>query len=597
MDPRTKAELLTGANALNAVVRPTSVDEQQRQLDARQTYLKTQAALTKQFPASVFDLENQYYAMRDKQGPDAAKAFLAGTDPGEVGTLYAMWDARTQALAGDPLVARYYVDPDRYRSLQVGQFYAQEDKQFPGVSDLANAYQTLRQQDPASAALLLKEHPELKQYWAAKDKFYATDLPAAVKAWAATLPNVDQLGLRQDVTPGGSLQNAVTKSAQDQAAALSIAEQSGNVAPSGGGSASTTSTIPTTPQQAIIDQYTAKTAAATAAALEAQTYLKTENRKAFIDNTLQPLVDSLGPQVAARQLLTPFFGPDGNPAPWTPSQFGLQGLMAWVGKNGSIREALMAHATSENNANWAYYVAVLRDMPPEQLAQLSRQYPQLADAAMVAQAAQGHDNPSLAALDDILGITVTIDEDGSISVGKQAVSISAKDKKLLAAGKLDPRSLVAGAVPGGGASGGSSGGGTLSKAQFARQMSGARGGGGGGGSSQPAQTPADQEVGTWLAFAGEAKFTHPDLLVLLQDYFDAGDLLFKEKLLRDHPELYQYLQSLGDAKITQLMQAYAAFRAAVGPAATTAQKGSASRISANILRTYTQRPAAAGLPG
>lgn len=599
MDPLLKQELLTGANALNAVVRPTSIEEQQRQLDARQTYLKAQAALTKQFPASVFDLENQYYAVRDKQGPDAAKAFLAGTDPGEVGTLYAMWDARTAALAGDPLAARYYVDPDRYRSLQVSNFYAAEDKQFPGATDLANSYQTLRDQDPSAAALLLKEHPELKQYWAAKDKFYATDLPNQVKAWAATLPTVDQLGLRQDVTPGGSLQNAVTKSSQDQAAALSIAEQSGTIpSDTGGGSSSSTTQPPTTPQQAIIDQYTAKAQAARDATAEAQTYLKTENRAAYIANTLQPLVDSLGPEVATRQLLTPFFDAStGQPAAWTASQYGVQGLLAWMGQSASVREALMAHASTEDNSNWVRYVAVLRDMPPDQLAQVARQYPQLADAAQVALAAQGHDYPSIAALDDILGVTVTIDEDGSISVGKQAVTISAKDKKLLEAGKLDPAQLAL--AKNGGTLAAGSAGGTLSKAQYTRLMSGSRGGGGGGGSggAPTAQQTSDAAVGDWLSFSGQLKLTQPDMLVLLQDYFDAGDILFKERMLHDHPELYAYLQSLGDDKIAQLTQAYAAFRAAVSPTATTAQKSTASKTSINILRTYTQRPASAGLPG
>lgn len=565
-------ELMAGVNTINARNRPRSLEEAQRQLDAQQAYNAIKTGLAAQFPPEVFDLEQEYFDVRDASGPEAANAWLDNLPAGEQGQLFGLWDARAEAqLAAGPDVQRYFLDPERYEQLLVSRHYDDLEAQYPGIRDLSNTYRDLRNSDDYDAASLLKEeHPELQEYWDANDAFFGGELRQQVQAWLKTLPATTRGEARADFDPQGLAQDNLTQYYRDQATAL----QGGYPSAYGNETADQPKGSAT-----LADQYRAQAEALRTEADGRQTYLTPKAQLAYTDANIQALVDQFGAAGAAAYLEQPI-APDW---PEVSGTAGVRALLAMVGDADSIRAGLLAYATENQNANWVRYVGLLRNMDDAALDRLTRQYPQLADAALVAEQARTYDQPTMQALHDILGFSISFREDGSFSVTRQTVK---KDKKT---GGYGP--TTQGGAGGASSSAGFSGGAT-SRGAYER-MSG-RGGGGGGGGGGGAPDPQAESLGGWISFAAQLKLEQPDLLNYLMSFFDAPDDYARQALLARYPQLAAYLQSLGADKLAALADGYYAWREdqqAQQQAASPSHKASGPQI----VRYYQQRPSTTGL--
>src|SRR3990172_6440267 len=80
-----------------------------------------------------------------------------------------------------------------------------------------------------------------------------------------------------------------------------------------------------------------------------------------------------------------------------------------------------------------------------------------------------------------------------------------------------------------------------------------KGGGGGGGGVRrgatpepaPVEDPSTALIGEWLDFSGKLRIEKPDLWVELWDYLHKTGQFNQTEYLRAHPNLMQFIQSLG----------------------------------------------------
>lgn len=590
MAPTLLTELLAGAATINARNRPVSLEEQQRQLDAKIAYDKLNTRLDATFAdTGAFELEDEFYRIRDEQGRDAANAWMENLPPGERGQLSGLLDARTEAMmAAGPDVQRYFVDPQRYEAMLMGQYYDQAETAQPGIIELSGEYWKLRDARAFGPAdMLLDEHPELTDYWAAT-RAKKAGLHAEVMTWLNKLDRLaptTQGEERADFDPLGYSQSKLDEHYQeinDQRAGI---YESRYTQPGGGGdnaAPTSTATAPGTAQPvSASDEYIAKYEAKQAAKLAAQegreTYLTAERRLAYGDSDIAPLVEKYGFDGAAAYLEQPIA------AEWPTAPGGVSGLVAMMGDAESVREALLVYATDTQTADWAKFVGLLRNMTDEQLAALSKQYPQMADAGLVAEQARTYAQPTIQSLHDILGFGVTFREDGSFSISKQTAK---KDKKT---GSYGPYTQ-GGDTPTGG--GGGFSGGSTSRSTYARM--GGRGGGGGG-ATDTAPDPVAEQVGTWISFAAQLKLEQPDVLGWLMDFFDMPDDYARQAILQRYPGLYQFLQTLGAEKVASLAEAYYSWREDQMSQQQPPTSGRKTSTGPRIQRYYRQRPSTTGL--
>lgn len=590
MDPALRDELLAGAIRINDSFAPVSVEEQQRRLEAKQHYAQVLDDLENKYGPDVFGLQDDYYAVLRQGGPDAASAWLESQSEGARGTLFELWADKTEMLAADPNASAYYVGPEQWRSKLIGDFYDEMEVQYPGVLETNTEYKKLRQSgDNAAANLMKEEHPELVAFWEARTAFYDKTLPKELKAWLRQRPKVEMMNLRPGA--GVGLAEQLVDYAQEDAAKMMGA----TLTELGGGDVETGTDDGSV---SMADYYRQRIADEAAARLADEGYLNAENRDAYGAGVLEPIIRGLGPLGAAEWLEQPFAGPDGQPAPWQPTQYGLQGVLAFVGEAGSFREALLAHATQDEYAQWPRYVAALAAMPDEQLQQLARQYPQLADAALVAEQARGYPGPSLAVLHDLLGFSVSIREDGTYSITRESVKLNKKGEAYPTTDGSRPQTRAGG---GGGAGRGFYSQAVTGEAPSRGRGRGRRSGGGGGGGYAPGPAPEQAAAESWQGWMGEMKLNDPALLTAFTDYLDMllsgrGDVA--GRLLAENPALAQLLQQMGAEQLAALQQGYAAWRLMQGGGLDREQERAYSqRVDPSILRVYNRRPSRAGLPG
>lgn len=589
MDPVLLGELLDAASLINARNRPRSLEESQRQLDAQIAYNQIKADLEKQVGPEAFELEQEYFAVRDAQGPDAASAWLDNLETAEQGLIYGLWDARAEAqMAAGEDVQAYYVDPERYEQLLVGRFYDEQEALAPGIRDLNNTYKELRRTgDYDAAALLKEEHPELQAYWDAQSKFY-DGLQGEVSQWLKGLPETTQGAARSDFDPYGMAADKLTgyysgKDAERQGGYKS------QYADDEGGAPADAATV------SAADQYRQRAEEARQAKLDDQGYLNSENRLAYGDAMLEPWIAEYGPDGAAAFLEQPIA------QEWPVTAAGVQGLLSIMGEAESVREGLMLYAAQSKNANWTRYVGWLRSLPEEELDALARRYPQLADARIVADQARAYEYPTYSALHDILGFTVSFREDGTYGITRQTVK---KDKKTGAYGfDVDAGSLGP-ARAGGGYSAGA---GTpasvyerLSTRRSSRRGGGGGGGGrgGGGGWEDDGPDPTAEAIAGWIAFSSKLKLEQPDILVQLVEFFETADPYARQALLQRYPALLAYLQSLGGKKLLELEQQFGLWRNERDAAQAQLHQRQVRRPTGQtprITRYYSQRPTTSGL--
>ena len=574
MNPDLLNELLAGANTINARNRPVSIEEQQRQLDAKIAYDQLNKRLEAQFPAEAFTLEDEFFRIRDAQGAEAANAWLENLEPTRQALLRGMWDARTEAkLQAGPDVQRYYLDPERYEAMLVGQYYKQAEATRPGIQQLSSDYWDLRDSgDYGAAAMLLKEHPELKEYWDETAAF-KNGVRAQVVKWLATLPPSTQGQERADFDPQGLNQDNLDQYYQTQTDARAGIYDSpyGQDGQAQSGAVSSTA-------DAYRQRYEAEQAAKLAAQEGRQTYLTSQSKLDYGDALLAPLVDAYGPEGAAAYLEQPLA------QAWPATTGGVAALVKLVGDQDSIRAALLANATTTKSATWAWYVGLLRNMTDEQLDALVKRYPQMADARIVAEQARAYEQPSLQSLHDILGFSVTFSEDGSYSLNKQSVK---KNKKT---GGYDLTTQGDGGATVSGFSGGST-----SPRTYARFGGGGRGGGGGGGGTAiDAPDPETEGLANWMNFALKLKDEQPQMLTWLMDFFDAPDEYTRNALIQRYPQLMALLKSLGAEKLAALSEGYYLWREDQAAAQAPTVNGRKTK-GPQIIRYYQTRPSTTGL--
>ena len=577
MNPDLLGELLAGANNINARNRPVSIDEQQRQLDAKIAYDAINKQLAAQFPPEAYTLEDEFFRIRDEQGTDTANTWMENLEPTRQALLRGLLDARTEAkMNAGPDVQRYFIDPDRYEAMLVGQYYDQAEVTRPGIGQMSSDYWDLRDSgDYGAAALLLKEHPELKEYWDETAAF-KNGVHGEVMAWLATLPASTQGEARADFDPLGLNQDKLDEHYKAQADAQMGIYDSPYGQDSQQPTGATSSTADT-----YRARYEAEQAAKLAATEGRATYLSSANRLAYSDALIAPMVKEFGPDGAAAYLEQPIA------ADWPVTQQGVAGLLKMMGDAESVREGLFAYATKTKNADWVRYVALLRNMSDEELSALARKYPQLADAALVAQQARDYEQPTYQALHDILGFSVTFSEDGSYSLNKQSVK---KDKE---AGTYGPTMQGGGNSSGGGSFGGSS----TSRQTYNRMgggYGGSSGGGSSGGASEAAPDPVAEQAATWINFALTLKQDQPEILMHLMDFFDMPDDYARQAFLQRYPELAQYFTTLGAEKLASLADAYYTWRQDQQDAQQPVVNGK-KKQSPQIQRYYRTRPSTTGL--
>jgi uncharacterized membrane protein YgcG len=597
MNPVLLNELLDGANWINARNRPPSIEEQQRQLDAKIALNEIQATLAKQFPASAFGLRDEFFRIRDEGGD--ANAWLENLEPTQQALLRGLLDADTEAkMNAGPEVQRYFLDPERYEANLISQWHDEYEAEHPGVHDLAMADRILRNNgDTAAANRALEAHPEIKQYREDRDAMLA-GARAETLAWLADLDrqvpstqgearaDYDPLGLQQD-----KLDQHYTEQADARRGVFPAPYSQGGYQASEPGAAlkGQTDTAAT-----LADQFRAEYEAAQAAKLAEQegraTYLSSKAKLAYSDAMLQPLLDQYGPDGAAAFLEQPI-APD-----WPVTTSGVPGLLKMMGEAESVREGLFAYATETQTADWVRFVALLRNMPDEELNALARKYPQLADAAIVAQQAREYEQPTMQALHDLLGFNISVTEAGRISFSEQTVK---KNKKT---GAYDftmqgggTGGSASGGYGGGGSGGGGFGGGSTSRRTYDRFSGGGGGGGGtGDGDAPAAPDPVAEQMATWINFALTLKADKPELLRMLMDFFDMPDDFARQAILTRYPELAAYLQTLGAEKLASLSDAYYTWRQDQADTQAPTKAGK-KQTGPRIQRYYKQRPSTTGL--
>jgi len=412
MDPGLRGELLAAATDINGVLRPRSMDEQRRQLEARNAYKAIEANLAAQFSGEVFDLETQFFDYRGKYGDDAADEWLANLAPSELDALRGMWDARSSARMAEPDMAVYYVDLERVRGQIVAGFYDDWNEKVPNLAEIRNAYKNAAD-DPAAQRSIRDKYPTLENFWDAQDKFYSAELPAAVVAYMDSLPEVEQFRPRQDRNPTGKAQEDITSylagermKLENPLTALGLTRS----ATSGSTGYSTYSvTRPTGPND--IETEARNEAEAARQLTEERFGYVGQYRDAYATTWISPLISTMGPDKAAEYIQAPVatgWGRMTNPP-------------AFVEDAESFREGLMAWVSEHNDLSWVKALGWVKAMPARKVDQYMRQYPQLGDLQMVWDALQGYDQPSLAALHDVLGMTVSIKEDGGWSISSQTI--------------------------------------------------------------------------------------------------------------------------------------------------------------------------------
>jgi len=122
--------------------------------------------LQRRFGENIFDVEEEYFRIRDEEGNDAARSYLE-----QYPRLPDMWVAREEERQNEPLLRKYYIEPpptpeeteESRRSFLRGEVAAR----WPEVDIYAiqGGYFDIPEDNKAARRAYLKTHPELKEFW------------------------------------------------------------------------------------------------------------------------------------------------------------------------------------------------------------------------------------------------------------------------------------------------------------------------------------------------------------------------------------------------------------------------------------------------
>lgn len=609
MEPALRDELMMGINAVNSIARPTTVEEARQQIAARNTYKQIDAQLKREFGTETLALQDQYFQIRDQQGKDAATEFLAQLPPDS--PLYALWDKRNQLLSADPLASRYYLDPERYKSYLTSQWYDTQDPQLVEAARLYTEYNNAG--DFKSKKALLALYPGLKPFWKEREVFYDA-LPGEVSTWLDGLPKAEQFNLRADVTPMTQLQkNLAGVKAKEEAMFNPPPEET---LPGGTGTGG---------QSDLRTQIEAQVAQQDNVEVKKNGYLTTDNKNIYETTLYEAIIKQANgnPQLA-EQMFTATHSQGWQVYNSLNSPDELIAYAAGSG-TGQLREKLL----TDTSTNWTSALAFIRTLDPQTIAQLKQTIP---DIEVIYQHALGWDaGPSEQARADIVGLKVTFNLDGSMSMsrisnkkyygeeagdttdvgGTRGATHTRRSRSGYAATGSYTADVGSKTTKRGKGKKSSSSLASLDNEQPTRPFDWnkyqggegptlrghPRGGGGhggrggsGGSSVNEGAYPAPADVGAWTSFV-QAMGATPLMITHLSDYFDS-DQFTRDAMLQRYPDLAELVNKLG-AKLATLEQAYLAWVSGRRPAS--GRGGRGGNVSASLLRVYKKRGGKSGL--
>lgn len=160
----------------------------------------------------IWDLISTYYDMRDTNEQKAVDFKQAHP---EIDVAFGMLN---EIKMSDPQLAKYYASLNMIESYYFGRTRSDLAKKYgKDITDKQSQYFALGVENPAAAKQFLKQHPELKQYWADK-RTLDEQANAQILAMAANLPTTAQgAQLRSDFAGAeNATQQALVDSAQGQ---------------------------------------------------------------------------------------------------------------------------------------------------------------------------------------------------------------------------------------------------------------------------------------------------------------------------------------------------------------------------------------------
>lgn len=133
---------------------------------ARQSRRAMYDRLKRQYEG-IDDIQTRYFDILnsgDENAAAKARQYL-----NENGRLQAYWDDKDAAIAGDPILSKYWGSMEMFERVSRDQWEAQMETTYPGLHDAIDEYYRLKDQDPDLAKEFLSENPNIKAYWREKD--------------------------------------------------------------------------------------------------------------------------------------------------------------------------------------------------------------------------------------------------------------------------------------------------------------------------------------------------------------------------------------------------------------------------------------------
>jgi len=110
------------------------------------------------FPG-IQDKQAEYFRIAARDGKEAANAYAA-----QVG-LFKYWDWLRNKIVNDPILLRYYADPEDVDRVAWSIVETAAESYWRGIHALNEAYWNLHSQNRKRAMDLLKQNPQLSRYW------------------------------------------------------------------------------------------------------------------------------------------------------------------------------------------------------------------------------------------------------------------------------------------------------------------------------------------------------------------------------------------------------------------------------------------------
>ena len=175
-----RMDFMAGMINAGAMLQIPTTTTRQEWLGAKNMYSQMQEEFKKEFGDDIINQMNDYYSKETKQ----EKQLFLDTHPDVAEAM----DLRTAYIANNPQLLKYYGGIDTIERYYTSQMYDKLDKQYPNIQPLLDEYNGLAEAVGYDSKLLSraqkeykKQHPELQQYWDARDAGYKDVLNQVVK--------------------------------------------------------------------------------------------------------------------------------------------------------------------------------------------------------------------------------------------------------------------------------------------------------------------------------------------------------------------------------------------------------------------------------